>query len=383
MPLPQQLESQDKIFARAFGILEEAIAAKSFPGAATAITLHGHLVALRGFGRFTYDDTSPLITAETVFDLASITKVMATTAMAMLLMERGQLDLEMPLVAIVPEFISANTPDPRRKAITLHHLLTHSSGLAAHERFYLTCSSPEAMWQAIFCSPLQATPGSRAEYSDIGFLLLGLALERIAGEALDAFCAREVYAPLGMAHTEFRRTAPSASFSNPTVLIAPTGYAPRRENTSGDEFLLQGVVNDGNARTLGGVAGHAGMFAPAEDVARFAECMLRGGSPLFCPETVARFTARENSQHNTSRALGWDTPSSPSSSGQYFSPRSFGHLGYTGTSLWIDPERQLSVTLLTNRTMPLQASVPRKKSDFDAIKRVRPLFHDAVVEALE
>ena len=137
---------------------------------------------------------------------------------------------------------------------------------------------------------------------------------------------------------------------------------------------MQGEVNDENAWVMGGVAGHAGLFAPATDLARFAECMLRGGSPILKPATLELFARREVSPIGTSRALGWDTPSHPSSSGTHFSTRSFGHLGFTGTSLWIDPERQLSVTLLTNRTWPDRSS--------QAIKQIRPLVHDAIVEAL-
>jgi CubicO group peptidase (beta-lactamase class C family) len=149
---------------------------------------------------------------------------------------------------------------------------------------------------------------------------------------------------------------------------------PTEDDKTLRKRVIQGEVQDENAWVMGGVSGHAGLFANAEDVARFAQCMLAGGVPVFEPETVERFTRRETSPAGTSRALGWDTPSKPSQSGQYFSPRSFGHLGYTGTSLWIDPERELAVVLLTNRTWPDRQS--------QAIKQIRPRFHDAVVEAV-
>lgn len=139
--------------------------------------------------------------------------------------------------------------------------------------------------------------------------------------------------------------------------------------------MIQGEVQDENAWVLGGVAGHAGLFSTAHDIARFAECMLAGGTPILRPETIALFTRRESAPASTSRALGWDTPSQPSQSGKYFGPRSYGHLGYTGTSLWIDPDRQLSITLLTNRTWPDCSN--------QAIKQVRPKFHDAIIEALD
>ncbi len=171
-----------------------------------------------------------------------------------------------------------------------------------------------------------------------------------------------------MAHTTFRPPAEWKPKIPPTV-----------EDREFHRRIVQGEVHDENASVLGGVAGHAGVFAPAADVARFAHAMLSGGAPIggapiVRPETVALFTRREASPAGTSRALGWETPSAPSQSGQHFSTRSFGHLGYTGTSLWIDPERRLSVTLLTNRTWPDRSS--------QKIKQVRPRFHDAVVEAL-
>ncbi|MGA9565273.1 MAG: serine hydrolase, partial [Candidatus Korobacteraceae bacterium] len=200
-------------------------------------------------------------------------------------------------------------------------------------------------------------------YSDIGFILLGEVLVRLAGTSLDAFVQKEIFVPLAMNRTRF----------NP-----PSGWKPAIPPTEDDRTfrhrIIQAEVNDENAYVMGGVSGHAGLFAPAIDIARFAECMLRGGSPILKPATVALFTSRESSPAATSRALGWDTPSHPSSSGKHFSPQSFGHLGYTGTSLWIDPDRQLSVTLLTNRTWPDRTS--------QLIKPFRPLLHDAVIEAL-
>jgi len=189
-------------------------------------------------------------------------------------------------------------------------------------------------------------------------------LERIADESLDRFCQREIFGPLGMTHTAF----------NPPVAWR-SSIPPTADDRTFRKRIIQGEVQDENASVLGGVAGHAGLFATAEDVATFAHALLQGGAPLVRPETLGLFTRRETSPEETSRALGWDTPSSPSQSGKYFSGRSFGHLGYTGTSLWIDPERQLSITLLTNRTWP--------DCENKAIKDVRPAFHDAVVEALE
>jgi CubicO group peptidase (beta-lactamase class C family) len=302
------------------------------------------------------------VTTETIFDLASVSKVVATTSMAMILYERGLLDLEIPVTAIVPEFAAAE-PTGNRRDITFRMLLAHSSGLPAYEKLFLRARSKEELLAAAFTTPLTADPGARAEYSDIGFIILGIALERIADESLDRFCQREVFGPLAMARTVFN-PPPAWRDSIP----------PTADDRSFRRRIIQGEVQDENASVLGGVGGHAGLFASAADVASFAHAMLAGGNPILRPETLAIFIRRESTPPGTSHALGWDTPSSPSQSGKYFSAGSFGHLGYTGTSLWLDPERQLSVTLLANRTWPDCTN--------QAIKQIRPLFHDAVIEAL-
>jgi CubicO group peptidase (beta-lactamase class C family) len=243
-------------------------------------------------------------------------------------------------------------------------LLAHSSGLPAYEKLFLHHALKEKLLQAAFAVPLKHDPGSHAEYSDIGFILLGVALERIAGEPLNEFCQRETFGPLGMSSTAF---TPPASWK--------THIPPTADDQAFRKRIVQGEVQDENASVLGGVAGHAGAFSTAGDLAIYAHTMLNGGSPILRPDTLARFTRRESAPSGTSRALGWDTPSPPSQSGKYFSPASYGHLGYTGTSLWVDPERQLSIALLTNRTWPDCAN--------QAIRQVRPQFHDAVIEALK
>lgn len=358
--LPLRCDDQDERFARAFDVLDDSIKERAFPGASVAITLNGELVALRSFGQFTYEPSSTAVSESTIWDLASLSKVVATTAVAMLLCERGRLNLEAPLVSVVPEFASS---DPRRRSVTFRMLLAHSSGLPSYYRMYEQCRTHEELLQACHGMPLEADPGTRTEYSDIGFILLGQALERIANETLDTFCRCEVFLPLGMDSTGFD---------------PPRSWRDRIPPTEDDQRFrmrfIQGEVNDENAFVMGGVAGHAGVFAPALDVARFAQAMLNDGTPILKAATVDRFTRREPHPAGTSRALGWDTPSQPSQSGRYFSPRSFGHLGFTGTSLWCDPERQLSITLLTNRTWPDRSC--------QLIKQVRPRFHDAVVKCL-
>ncbi len=350
-------------FASAYSILEEAIAHHAFPGASVAITQRGDVVALRAFGRFTYDAGSPAVTPATLFDLASVTKVVATTSMAMVLYERGLLDLDAPVDAIVPEF-SQGESDFRRHDVTLRMLLAHSSGLPAYEKLFLKARTRDDLLHAAFTMPLSADPGFRADYSDIGFILLGIALERLADESLDRFCQREIFAPVGMVNTSF----------NPPKEIR-SQIPPTADDRSFRHRVIQGEVQDENASVLGGVAGHAGLFSTAEDLAKFADAMLKGVGSILRPETIDLFTRHESLPSCTSRGLGWDTPSAPSQSGKYFGPASFGHLGYTGTSLWIDPERQLSVTLLTNRTWPDCSN--------HAIKQVRPRFHDDAIGALE
>ncbi|MFZ0138927.1 MAG: serine hydrolase, partial [Candidatus Sulfotelmatobacter sp.] len=374
--LLEAFEHQDEVFAGAFAILQEAINHQAFPAASVAVTHGGSLVALKALGSFTYEAGAPsssrssreggdfdvqsatpkpgapllasfarigkdAVDPTTLFDLASLTKALATTTTAMLLYERGLLDLEAPVSAIVPEFTTDAAKDHRRREVTLRMLLAHSSGLPAHEKFFLKARTRNELLQAAFTTPLATNPATRAEYSDIGFIILGVAFERLADESLDRFCQREIFAPLAMTHTTF----------NPPLEIRAK-IPPTANDQTFRGRIIQGEVQDENASVLGGVAPHAGLFSTAEDLAKFAQAMLNQGSPILRPETVTLFTRRESTPPGTTRALGWDSPSPQSQSGKYFSPQSFGHLGYTGTSLWIDPTRQLSITLLTNRTWP-------------------------------
>ncbi len=367
--LVRNISAQEGRFRSAFRILEKAIEARSFLCCSLAVTFRGELVAHKALGRFTYDSASREVATASLFDLASLTKVVATTAMAMLLYERGVLDLEAPVTAIVPEFAEGLVDgladdDGSRRGVAVRMLLAHSSGLPAYEKLFLYTKTRDELLHAAFTTPLTAAPGSRAEYSDLGFIVLGVALERLADESLDVFCQREIFGPLGMAHTTF----------NPAQAMKDS-IPPTADDRSFRHRIIQGEVQDENASVLGGVAGHAGLFSTAEDLAIFSHTMLNGGHPILRGSTIDLFARRESAPDGTSRALGWDTPSTPSQSGKYFSARSFGHLGYTGTSLWIDPQRQLSITLLTNRTWP--------DCQNQAIKLVRPALHDAVVEALE
>ncbi len=381
---------QDPVFSKAFSILRKAIEHCAFPAASVAVAHRGKLVALKVFGTFVYkedlegapsrlgtggDFDVPEVHPETLFDLASLTKPVATTTMAMLLHERGLLELDAPIVGTVPEFKIAS--DRRRQSVTFRMLLAHSSGLPAFERLFLKAHARDELLSAAFQMPLTADPGARAEYSDIGFIILGIALERVIQESLGEFCQREIFGPLGMANTTFNPPENLRTKIPPTAderqTVAPAA-APSSSRSTFRNRIIQGEVQDENASVLGGVAGHAGLFSTAEDLARFAQMMLKQGAPILRSETITLFTQRESEPAGPSRTLGWDTPSQPSQSGKYFGPHSYGHLGYTGTSLWIDPDRQLSIILLTNRTWPDCSN--------QAIKEVRPKFHDAIIEAL-
>ena len=358
------LERQvSRLRGRAISILEQAVANRVFPGACFALTRGSEILITGCAGRFTYQGDSPEVLPRTVFDLASVTKVVATTSMAMMLYDRGKLDLGHKVGDLIPEFGAADAGDTRRRQITLRMLLAHASGLPAYARLFEKAQSREALLEAIYSTPLEADPDTRAEYSDIGFILLGEALSRIAGEPLNEFCQREVFAPLGMDNTAY---LPPASWK---FRIPPTV-----DDRTFRKCVVQGEVNDENASVLGGVSAHAGVFSNVKDVSKFALCILGYGPQLFRRETVQFFATRQSIPAHTSRALGWDTPSAPSQSGQYFSGKCCGHLGYTGTSLWIDLEREISVTLLTNRTWP--------NADNQTIKQLRPKFHDAIMEEL-
>lgn len=307
---------------------------------------------------------------ETIFDMASVSKAMATTSMAMLLWEHGQLDLDEPLVRRVPEFLKSGSEADSllglRSTITPRMLLAHSSGLPAYAPLYKTYSAASELLQACLRMPLEAPPGTQANYSDIGFILLGHLLEQIAGERLDSFCQREVFGPLGMSSTLY---CPPEELR---AMIPPTA---NKENFRGR--TLQGEVHDGNCWRLGGVSGHAGLFSNVPDTLRLADCLLGGGRSIFQPETISRFTSRQLMPPSSGWALGWDTPTAPSSSGTLFSANSVGHLGYTGTSLWIDFDKQVAIVLLTNRTYPGDEA-----AGSELIKSIRPRFHDALMQEL-
>jgi len=355
-------------FAAAYQVLRAAVAAHAFPGCAFGVLAGGALVHVGGLGNFTYEEGAPLVTAETSYDVASLTKVVATTAAAMLLYQRGVLDLDAPLGELLPGFVIGRSAQEGARHVKIRHLLAHSSGLPGYVEFFRTLSTPAALFRACLELPLEAAPGTRAEYSDPGFILLGKGLEVLTREYLATWVAREVFTPLGLSNTCF---CPGPS-------IRPA-IPPTEEDRVLRHRRIQGEVQDEHAWLLKGAGGHAGLFSNVPDLLRFAGAILAAGSesdPLFQKETVELF-ARRQEPEGSSRALGWDTPSENSSSGRYFSPRSIGHLGYSGCSLWIDLEAEVAVALLTNRTWP-----DRSEASSRLIREVRPAFHDAVRQAL-
>lgn len=355
-------------FAAVRTVVEKAIAGRAFPGAAWGVLHRGTIVAAEAAGRFTYEDAAPAVLPGTIFDVASVSKVVATTAAAMLLVDRGVLNLDERLGEILPGFVIGMEPGGGKERVTLRMLLAHTSGLPAYETLFRTHTTPDALLRTVLQMPLEAKPGTRTEYSDFGYILLGKAIEVLIAEPLDIFCARAIFAPLGLKTTGFRPDEKARSSIPPT-----------EDDRIFRGRIIQGEVQDENCFVLGGVAGHAGLFANVEDLLRFAQCIVAQGrtptgAALFQPATVAQFATRNSTPDGKERALGWDVPTEPSSSGRYFGPRSIGHLGYSGCSLWIDPDQDLAIALLTNRTWPDRSR--------DTIRQVRPAFHDAVVEAL-
>jgi CubicO group peptidase (beta-lactamase class C family) len=356
---------------RPLEILKEAVAGRAFPGAALAVAYRGRRQILTA-GRLSYtDDTAP-VAPDTIYDLASLTKVIATATAAMLLKDRGLLQLDQQVAAYLldfaPPFAMATGPLwSAREEVTVRHLLAHTAGLPAYEKFFLRARKRGHVIEEALALPLEEPPGRKTVYSDVGFILLGEIIERVAQEPFDAFCRREIFEPLGMASTGF----------NPPAEMQPR-VAPTEQDDLFRKRLIWGEVQDENAWVMGGVAGHAGLFGTAEDLAAFCQMMLDEGKAtgrqLIQPNTIREFTRPCPAQQGAPRGLGWDKLSEPSSSGRYFSAASYGHLGFTGTSIWIDPEKDLFVVLLTNRIHPTRAN--------EAIRQIRPALHDAVVEAL-
>ena len=318
-------------------LLEQAVADSAFPGAFAVIGTKDGVIASFGAGRLDWSP-SPAPDEHTLWDLASLTKVVGTTSAVMQLVEAGRLALDAPVQRYLPQWTGRH-----RERVTIRHLLTHSAGLPSWRPLHKESTSAEGALALALATELDTVPGARMVYSDLGIVVLSQVVERVTGQPLDAWLAREVFEPLGMRETMYR-PAPALR-----ERIAPTEWDPWRQRH------LRGEVHDENAFALGGVAGHAGLFSTAHDLARFARMYLNRGTldgRRVLPAAMLDTFTRVQDPALSHRALGWETPTGRNSAGTLLSARAFGHTGFTGTSLWMDPGRDLFVLLLSNRVNP-------------------------------
>ena len=353
--------------------MSRAVADRVFPGAVLLIDAGGEIVLHEAFGHAALVPVPEPMTADTVFDVASLTKPLVTATLTLALVADGRLALDAPIGRSVPSW-----REGAKARATIRHLLTHTSGLPAWKPFYrdlepAQIATPEGkrrVIDAVEREPLEIEPGAGSRYSDLGFILLGSLIEREAGRPLDRLAADRIVTPLGLPSMSYRPVgAPLAR--DCVARVASTEDCPWRGR------VLRGEVHDENAYAMGGVAGHAGLFADARDVHRLVRAWrdARTGRAAHWPAAlVDEFLTRQGGLGDGGGALGWTVPTPPSTSGRYFSPRSFGHLGFTGTSVWVDPDRDLTVVLLTNRVHPDRAN--------EALAAFRPAIHDLIYETV-
>jgi len=356
--------AQDARFAPAFAEVDFWVAKKAFPGAVLAVGQHGRLLALKSFGRIDSSADAPPMPVDAIFDLASLTKVIGTTTAAEILYDRHRLDLDAPVVRYLPEF--GGTPGHDR--ITVRNLLTHSSGLQSADGLWRNAKDRQDLLRQIYATPMLTPPGTVFAYRDTNIILLGEIVQRLSGQPLDRFLAREIFGPLGMKDTGFR----------PSSALLPR-IAPTEQDDNFRHMLVRGVVHDENSYVMGGVAGHAGLFSTARDLSTLAQLYLNHGSyrgkRLIKASTIALFETPQIIPPGSSRALGWDMPSPGGFTGPLASPHAIIHTGFTGTSIYIDPDRDAFVVLLTNRVNPTR--------DNALIGQARPAIHTAVLSVLD
>jgi CubicO group peptidase (beta-lactamase class C family) len=350
----KRLESIDRIVKR-------GVNAGGYPGAAVVVGRKGATVWEKGFGHVSWGTKAPAVKpGETIYDLASLTKVVGTTTAVMLLYDEGRIELDKPVREYLPEFSGGD-----KDSVTIRELLEHRSGLPADRDIWKMARNPIEARAVVMDVPLVCRPGDCYVYSDLGAIVLGLVVERVTGQGLDVYLHERVFAPLGMTHTFFRPADSLRKRVAPTSLTADGGY------------MVRGVVHDENAWALGGVAGHAGLFSTAGDLAVFSQMLLNGGVydgvRIVSDSAVRLFTTRAAG----SRALGWAMADGQWGSGRYLSDGSFGHVGFTGTSIWIDPTREMFVILLTNRVYK-----PKVRGSSKAIADIRADLADAAAVAV-
>lgn len=369
---------------RAWDVLGRLVGCASVPAAVAAVGRRGMAVGpvAQGWAVYAPEEAREPVRTDTSFDLASLTKVVGTASAVWVLIERGALRLEDRAAVLLPEFAGAREGEDGawRSAVTVRHLLTHTSGLPAGRNLRLVPGGPQERLRAAAGTPLRAAPGERCVYSDLGFILLGRIVTEVSGRGLDVFCRDEVFAPLGMAATGWNPSPEVAARA------AATEWAEGEWAPGGRAGYLRGTVHDENARALGGLCGHAGLFSTAADLAVFADALRAGGiggAPgmparrVLSAATVARMAEPAVVRPGECRTLGWQGPGrSGAPCGDLWTRRAFGHTGFTGTSLWIDPGHDLWAVLLTNAVhMGRAVGLP-------AMARLRSYFHNAVVAAV-
>lgn len=356
-------------------LLEKGLAEQVYPGAVLLISQERNILYFNAVGRASLESDKEVMRLDTLYDLASLTKVLATVPALMRLLEKGVLQLDTPLCHLLPDFC---TTREEKRSITIRNLLSHSSGFEAWCPFYLNIlenripfgsQAKEYIYRLICDLPLVGFPGDRSLYSDLNFILLGILLEKLSGVPLDEFCYAQIYQPLGMSKTFFSSQLKQNMMSLP---IAATEYSEWRGG------VIKGEVHDENALVMGGSAGHAGLFSTAEDVFLLCQSIilsLKNNQGFWPREMMKQFVLKQNLPGGSTWALGWDTPSLiGSTSGNLFSPNSIGHTGFTGTSIWIDLPSELTVIFLTNRIHPSRAN--------EKIRTFRPLLHNTIREIM-
>ncbi|HEX2984078.1 MAG TPA: serine hydrolase [Ignavibacteriales bacterium] len=349
-------------FSQVDSLIIKAEQDSAFPGAVLLVGYNDKVVYHKAYGRYTYDKNSPVMTKEAMFDLASVSIVIGTTTAAMMLYDEGKLNLDEYVKFYLPEFGNNG-----KENIKVRNLLLHNAGFTAWKPFYKKLKLKEEVIDSIMRDTLEYSIGEKYIYSDLGMITLQQIIERISGKPLNEFLNERVFAPLKMAHTMY--APPKELWKN----CAPTEIDNYWRNKT-----MQGEVHDEAAYLLNGVAGHAGLFSTAADLSIFISMLRNGGvyenKPYIKRETIDNWTTVQNAEQST-RGLGWDTKSAEkSSAGHYFSMNSFGHTGFTGTSVWVDKDNGLFVILLTNRVYPT-----RNNSKLNSI---RPKIHDAVFKAV-
>lgn len=355
---------QDKRFAVAFAEVNEWVNQKAFPGASLAVGYHGRLIALKSFGKMDSSAAAAPMPVNAIFDLASLTKVIGTTTAAEILYDRKKLDLDAPVTKYIPEF--AGTPGHDK--ILVRNLLTHSSGLNSQEVLWKQAKDRQGIMNLVYKMRVDWEPGTRYEYRDYNMILMGEIVQRISGMPLDKFLQQNVFIPLGMKDTGY----------NPASKLLDR-IPPTEQDNVLRHTLVHGVVHDENAYLMGGVSGHAGLFSTASDLSKLAQMYLNGGTyngrRIVSAQTIKLFMKRQMIPPTSSRALGWDTAVKGSFAGDLASPRAIIHTGFTGTSIYIDPDRDAFIILLTNHVNPTRNN--------SLINQARPTIHTAILATLD